>query len=131
MSVDKSHTGLFPDGSPGDAWPQSAPRAAASLKVSFAADEVCAWRVDRITPVVGDDLGGAPRLDVIEGGNATKRPAAAWTLRGSTNNTRYTTRSEVESLVVRQGRLDRPSAARAALIPIRTTETWWTMALGP
>jgi hypothetical protein len=129
MSVHQNRATRFPDGSPGNAQLESTRRAAtAPLLVSFAASNTGAWRIDRITPVVGDSLAGAPRLDVIEGGDATNRPSAAWTLRGSTSNMRYTKRSEVEQLVARQEGLGRPSATRAALIPIRKTETWWTMA---
>jgi Chlorite dismutase len=118
-----------PDGSPGDAQLQSTQRAATTpLLVSFAAGNIGAWRIDRITPVAGDSLAGASRLNVIESGNAMNGSTAAWTLRGSTSNTRYTTRSEVEQLASRQEGLNRPAATRAALIPIRKTDAWWTMA---
>jgi chlorite dismutase len=71
---------------------------------------------------------GMRGLNIIESGNSMNGSTAAWTLRGSTSNTRYTTRSEVEQLASRQEGLNRPSATRAALIPIRKTDAWWTMA---
>jgi hypothetical protein len=129
MNVDENHTVRPPDHSLGDAQPQSPQRpATAPLLVSFAAGNIRAWRIDRITPVAGDSLAGAPRLNVIESGNAMNGSTAAWTLRGSTSNTRYTTRSEVEQLASRQEGLNRPSATPAALIPISKTDAWWTMA---
>jgi hypothetical protein len=98
------------------------------LLVSFAAGDIGAWRIERITPVIGQSLAGASRLNVIEGADAVHRPTAVWALLGSTSNTRYTTRSEVDQLAARQEGLGRPSATRAALIPIRKTEAWWRMA---
>jgi hypothetical protein len=71
MNVDENHATRSPDGSPGDTQPQSTQRAAtAPLLVSFAAGNIGAWRIDRITPIAGDSLAGAPRLNVIDGGNA-------------------------------------------------------------
>ena len=129
MNVDENHATRSPDGSPGDTQLQSTQRAATTpLLVSFAAGSIGAWRIDRTTPVAGDSLAGAPRLNVIESGNSMNGSTAAWTLRGSTSNTRYTTRSEVEQLASRQEGLNRPSATRAALIPIRKRDAWRTMA---
>jgi hypothetical protein len=99
MNVDEYHAIRSPDGSPGDAQLQSTQRAATTpLLVSFAAGNIGAWRIDRITPAAGDSLAVAPRLNVIDGGNAVNGSTATWILRGSTSNTRYTTRSEVEQL---------------------------------
>jgi Chlorite dismutase len=115
--------------SSGDGTPPDQQRAAtAPLLVSFAAGGVGAWRVERITPVIGESLAEADRLNVTEGHTSLDRQPATWTLRGSISNTRYTTRNEVEQLVARQEGLGRPSATRAALIPIRKTEAWWMMA---
>jgi hypothetical protein len=83
MNVDKNQATR----SPGEAQLQSTQRAAtAPLLVSFVAGNTGAWRIDRITPVAGDGLTGAPRLNVIEGGNAMNGSTAAWTLRESTSN---------------------------------------------
>lgn len=97
------------------------------LPVMFVAGGAGVWRIDRISPVIGDGLAGAPFLDVREGGRG-HRPDGAWVLRGSTGNTRYTTRSEVDALAARQQGLGRPDATRAALIPIRKSEAWWALA---
>jgi hypothetical protein len=71
MNVDKNHATRSPDGSPGDTQLQSTQRAAATpLLVLFAAGNIGAWRIDCITPVAGDSLAVAPRLNVIDGGNA-------------------------------------------------------------
>jgi chlorite dismutase len=41
---------------------------------------------------------------------------------------RYTNRSEKNALTARQQGLLRPQATRAALIPIRKSEAWWSLA---
>ena len=86
------------------------------------------WRIDRIDAVTGDGLASAPALSVIEGAEALPAGGATWTLRGTTSNTRYTTRREVAALGAIQEGLGRPLATRAALIPIRKTEAWWALA---
>jgi Chlorite dismutase len=108
---------------------QASPLSAApSLLVSFEAAGIGPWRIDSITPIMGQALASALRLNVIEGRDASERPPAVWTLLGATSNTRYTTRDEVSQLTAKQAGLTRSSATRAALIPIRKTESWWAMA---
>jgi len=99
-------------------------RMASPLLISFAAGAAGPWRIDRITPYIGDGLPPAERLSVTESSAA----GAAWTLRGTTSNTRYTNRAEVDVLAARQQGLGRPEATRAALIPIRKTAAWWALA---
>lgn len=83
--------------------------------------------MDRIEAVTGEGLSAAARLAVIEGAGAP--PAgAAWVLRGSTGNARYTNRAELDALAAKQEGLSRPHATRAALIPIRKSEAWWVLA---
>ena len=53
---------------------------------------------------------------------------ASWTLLGQISNVRYATRAEVTALQSKQEPLDRPRALRAALIPIRKSSAWWTLA---
>jgi chlorite dismutase len=98
------------------------------LLVTFAAGASGTWRVDRINTVIGDGLPSAERLAVLEGSETQAPTEAAWVLRGVTSNTRYTNRSEVDALVANQRELHRPQARRAALIPIRKTDAWWTLA---
>lgn len=101
---------------------------APSLHVLFVAGRSGPWRVDRIEAVVGESLAMAERLDVHEGPGAPAAPDARWALRGTTSNTRYTNRAEIDALVAVQAPLRRPRACRAALIPIRKTEAWWDLA---
>jgi len=86
------------------------------------------WQIDRIDAIAGDGLTIADRLDVLEGVGVPIRSATVWTLRGTTSNTRYTTRAEVSSLEAKQRGLARPEATQAALIPIRKTDAWWALA---
>ncbi len=98
------------------------------LFVSFVAGVSGLWRIDRIDAYIRDSLPPASRLEVLEGYEWTASKEASWILRGVTSNVRYTTRTEADELTVRQQGLGRLEATRAALIPIRKTEAWWTLA---
>ncbi|MCI0431143.1 MAG: chlorite dismutase family protein [Rhodospirillales bacterium] len=98
------------------------------LLVIFAAGAAGTWRIDRSDPVIGDGLPAAERLSVLEGREARLPADARWILRGTTSNTRYTSRSEADALGAVQEGLFRPQATRAALIPVRKTEAWWALA---
>jgi len=100
------------------------------LHVAFVAGSLGMWRIERITPVNGDTLPPAQRLAVLEGLKASSAPAtaASWALRGTTSNARYTNRSEIDALTVKQEMLFRASATFAALIPIRKSSAWWDLA---
>lgn len=97
------------------------------LLVSFVASETGRWKIDSIDAVKGQSLSLASHLEVIEG-YASADPTQAWTLRGTTSNLRYTTRSEARTLTESQEGLNRPFATKAALIPIRKTDAWWSLA---
>lgn len=96
------------------------------LAVSFVAGPAGAWRVHRITPVIGEGLPHAPRLAVATGGLSPDD--GVWALRGVASHPRYTTAGELKGLAATQAGLGRSEATRAALIPIRKTEAWWSMA---
>jgi chlorite dismutase len=98
------------------------------LDVAFVAGSSGAWRIDRLTPIRGEGLPAAERLQIVEGVQAGAMHRANWILRGVTSNTRYTNRYEVDDLVGKQAALSRPTATRAALIPIRKTAAWWDLA---
>ena len=96
------------------------------LLVQFAAGSTGAWHIDSITAIRGNTLERAERLAVSEGGHAAKD--AGGRRRGSTGNARYSNRTELDTLSLKQQSLARPEATCAALIPIRKTEGWWTLA---
>ncbi len=98
------------------------------LPVLFAAGDAGPWQVERIAAVAGPGLAPAPRLAVLEGAAAAPPAGAAWTLRGTTSNTRYSMRAELDAMGARQEGLGRPAATRAALIPIRKSAAWWDLA---
>lgn len=102
---------------------------ASLLFVSFVAGTRGMWKIDRITPVTGESLPMAPKIDVVE--SATQQAHVAnslWQLQGVTSNVRYTTHDEITELKRKQEGLGRPEANRAALIPIRKTNAWWSLA---
>ncbi len=86
------------------------------------------WRVDSMTTRMGEPLDGVPRLEIISGAQLTYPEESRWILRGVTSNERYATREEKSLLVAKQPTLGRSEATCAALIPIRKSPEWWTLA---
>jgi chlorite dismutase len=96
------------------------------LAVTFAAGPSGDWRIERLTAVFGDSLPAATHLSA-----RTETPHAAdgsWRLRGIVSHTRYTTAQELKRLNAVSPPLGRPEATCAALIPIRKSDAWWSLA---
>lgn len=85
-----------------------------------------AWKVERLTTVIGDALPAVERLDVQPGTSVTSA-AGVWTLRGVAGHARYVERSEKARLDELSPPLDRPAATRAAMIAIRKSAQWWAL----
>ncbi len=98
------------------------------VMVSFAGGFAGGWRVDWMKEVRGPGLERVDRVAVVEGSVVPVSPGARWVLRGVTSNERYVTRPEHEALLAIQGPLGRPTATRAALIPIKKSADWWALA---
>ncbi len=99
-----------------------------SVPVRFVGGAVGDWRLDRIEPVRGEGLPAAEKLVVLEGVGTAVPAEVVWALRGVTSNERYVNRAEHDMLAAKQPSLGRPSATRAALIPIRKSDAWWELA---
>jgi len=97
------------------------------LVVAFVAGSTGPWRIARVDAVLGDPVPVAERLEVLEGGEASRPLEASWVLRGVTSNERYVNRNERRALSARQEPLGRPEATCAALIPITKSEAWWAL----
>jgi chlorite dismutase len=96
------------------------------LPVVFAGGGEGTWRVRSVSAVAGSSVAAVARLAVLDGTRAA--PAGAtWALRGVVGHERYVSEREHEQLAARSPRLGRPAATRAALIPIRKSETWWAL----
>ena len=95
---------------------------------TFAGGEIGLWRVVRIETIVGESLADVPKLDVISGPIPALPDGAKWMLRGMTSNERYVTREEAAQLATKQPSLGRSKATCGALIPIRKTDAWWSLA---
>jgi chlorite dismutase len=85
------------------------------------------WKVASIKPVAGESLAPVERLAVV-GGDARLPLGGSWLLRGVISNERYVTHEEREGLRAVQEGLGREKAKYAALIPIRKSEAWWSLA---
>lgn len=96
------------------------------VTVRFTAGDEGPWRITAVQAVIGDTLAPAARLAVAEKPEAATR--GVWSLSGTTSNVRYANRAEVTALRARQAGLDRPEATRAALIPVRKSDSWWALA---
>jgi len=95
---------------------------------SFIGGENGLWRVVSLTPIVGEGLADVKRLNIIPDAETIVSEGTRWQLRGVTSNERYVTRGEHDLLVAKQPTLGRPHATCAALIPIRKTGAWWSLA---
>jgi chlorite dismutase len=78
--------------------------------------------------VAGEALATVERLSVFSGPDFEVPEETKWLLRGLTSHERYVGRLEHDQLVARQANLGRPEATCAALIPIRKTAPWWSLA---
>lgn len=96
-------------------------------RVTFSAGAVGAYRVESIVPIVGEALPSATHLDVLEG-TWDAPPEAVWNLRGVSGHLRYVERDEQARLASVTPPLRRQEATLAALIPIRKSDAWWSMA---
>ena len=92
------------------------------LPVTFAAGSAGPWHIERLSPVAGPGLPAATHLAM------TDLPGASWRLREVVSHPRYSTAVELKTLAGVQAGLGRPEATCAALIPIRKSEAWWSMA---
>lgn len=95
---------------------------------TFVGGEIGAWRVVETRAVAGETLTAVRRLHVVSGAVALLPDGARWLLRGLTSNERYVTRLEKDRLSAAQPPLGRADASCAALIPIRKTAEWWSLA---
>jgi len=96
-------------------------------RFAFIAGETGAWRIASVTGVSGEPLVAAARLAVVPAAVAPAT-AAAWRLDGVVSNVRYATRAEMGELRAQHAPLNRPQARRAALIPIKKSDSWWALA---
>lgn len=92
------------------------------LTVTFSAGDAGPWRIERLSAVSGLGLPTATHLAM------TDEPGATWRLRGVVSHPRYSTAAELKELAGVQAGLGRGEATCAALIPIRKSEAWWSMA---
>ena len=96
------------------------------LAVTFTAGQSGDWRIERLVAVAGEPL---PAATYLSAGNETPYTAkSSWQLRGIVSHARYTTAEELKRLNVVSPPLRRPEATCAALIPIRKSAAWWSIA---
>ncbi len=101
---------------------------------SYLGGTVGAWRVTDMVTHCGAPLPHVTHVDIINGPVALPSPSGAaasqatWILRGVVSNTRYVTRDERALLEARQPPLGRVEATCAALIPLKKSAAWWSLA---
>ena len=93
---------------------------------------VGAWRVTKLDTRCGPPLPDVTHIDIVNGPAGLDAGSAAseatWILRGVVSNTRYVTRDERALLESRQPPLGRAEATCAALIPLKKSAAWWSLA---
>lgn len=94
--------------------------------VTFVAKDSGQFEIERISAVSGDELAFATHLTVHH--ELVSHPRGAWVLRGVTGHARYVERAEKTELDALSPALNRPEATCAALIPIRKSADWWSLA---
>lgn len=106
----------------------------------FAAGTSGQWKIESITAIKGDVLNPAPWLSIENVDNTLStilvktqefeqdEAEIAWQLNGIASSLRYATSSEVKELRSKPSALGRPTATKAALIPIRKSAAWWALA---
>lgn len=85
------------------------------------------WQVERVSAITGPTLPSVSRLAIFDDEQSIIPEGTAWLLRGVPSYERYVHRAERSALVARQQGLGRPSATRAALIPIKKSAVWWEL----
>jgi len=96
------------------------------IAVTFTAGAGGDWRIERLAAVAGQSLPAAPHLSIAN--DTAHAGETAWQLRGIVSQVRYTTAEELKRLNAVSPPLGRPEATCAALIPIRKSDAWWSMA---
>ena len=95
---------------------------------TFAGGAIGPWCIVRVEPIIGEPLAHADRLSIVNGLMTSLPEGTRWSLHGVTSNERYVTQQEREQLAAKQPALGRPEAIYAALIPVRKTAAWWSLA---
>ncbi len=93
--------------------------------ITFLGGQRGSWQVDRIEAVRG---AGLPSIAAVETLHRLEwgRPAGvSWSLRGVSEEVHYATAAEDARLRAVQPKLGRSTSTRAALLPIRKSQSWW------
>ncbi len=94
---------------------------------SFHGGDEGPWKIVSMKAIIGESLKEVDRISIRS--EALDAPVDGyWRLRGVVSNERYVTHQEREALRSIQPPLGRPSATWAALIPIRKSGAWWSLA---
>ena len=101
------------------------------VTVHFTAGHRGQWAMQAVKPVIGETLALAERLQVHGadvGGADVADASMHWRLRGVVSNLRYSQAKELFDLDGVSPPLRRTEARLAALIPIRKSAAWWSLA---
>lgn len=97
------------------------------MQVTFSAGATGDWAVHRLAAVCGPALPPAEHVSVTDG-SIPPPTTSIWSLRGVVSHTRYTTRQEADALAALQPGLGRTESKYAAMIPIKKSARWWSLA---
>ncbi|HMO38767.1 MAG TPA: chlorite dismutase family protein [Saprospiraceae bacterium] len=93
----------------------------------FIGDASGEWQVTFMQSIIGAPLEAVTHLQILPS-TPVKIKGGIWLLKGFTSNVRYAQKDEIHRLRIIQADLGRPEATCAALIPIRKSAEWWSLA---
>ena len=86
------------------------------------------WRVTEAATRSGQPIKPVSHIEIVNGPLERLPLGTSWLLRGVVSNTRYVSREERDALQSKQPVLNRTHATCAALIPIKKSAAWWSLA---
>lgn len=105
--------------------PESSVPRPGTKPMTFLGGPIGAWKVERITPVVGETLPAVERLDLQAGFVAPTRHT--WAFRGVAGHARYVERRERTLLDATSPPLGRADARTGVFIPMCKSPQWWAL----
>ncbi len=95
--------------------------------ISFVASDHGSWNIMSMKTISGNALPLANRINVVREPFNGEPHGFQWVQQGFISNLRYTTRDEKTSLDAGSKPLGEPGHHAAAFIPIKKSDTWWTL----
>ncbi|WP_163408684.1 chlorite dismutase family protein [Flavobacterium ajazii] len=94
----------------------------------FIGDNSGEWEVTSMSTLKGNPIEMVSHLTKVPQSDLIQSETGIWSFKGIISNLRYTEKEEKDKLTAIQEDLGRKSSTLGAFIPIRKSETWWSLA---